>query len=383
VPTRTSKEEMRKEISQLRSRQHQFEQVFAALASQEGSDQILRQIQNGETLGTIRNRLRSLSSPLTPIENITTYPQFGNRQAINHALEPAQNAGSMQFTVHPSTNAFQMAPPNQLPMDLPQPWNVQRGEDILSNELLNSTSGLDPMNWEFNPTQSSSSSHPLVGVWHEQPMNPEFSSIIESARARGQDVILGDTTKSGKVPDNDDSKFQREQWTTVTSDRELVEHLLALYFCWEYPVFATLSKNHFMKDFRAGSTNYCSPLLVNALLALACRFSDRPSARADPDDSATAGAHFFAEALKLFQEEEDQRVLTTIQALGIMSIREGSRGRVHESIFFSGQSMRLAIEMGLHLDAENTGDDEENDAVEDEDKAVREATFWGAFSLDE
>jgi hypothetical protein len=375
---------MRKEISQLRSRQHQFEQVFAALASQEGSDQILRQIQNGDTLSTIRNRLRSLSSsPLAPIENVTTYPQFGNRQAISHALEPAQNAGSMQFTAYPSTDAFQMESQSQ-PMDLPQPWNVQLGGDILSNELLNSTSHLDAMNWEFNPAQSSSSSHPLVGVWHEQPMNPEFSRIIESARARGQDIILGDTTESTKVPDNDDSKSQREQWTTVTSDGELVEHLLALYFCWEYPVFATLSKNHFMKDFRAGSTNYCSRLLVNALLALACRFSDRPSARADPDDSATAGAHFFAEALKLFREEEDQRVLTTIQALGIMSIREASRGRVHESIFFSGQSMRLAIEMGLHLDAENTADDEEdNDEAEDEDKAVREATFWGAFSLDE
>jgi hypothetical protein len=155
-----------------------------------------------------------------------------------------------------------------------------------------------------------------------------------------------------------------------------------LYFCWEYPIFATLSKKHFMKDFRAGSTNYCSQLLVNALLGLACRFSDRPSARVDPDDSATAGAHFFAEALKLFQED-DHRVLTTIQALGIMSIREASRGRVHDSIFFSGQSMRLAIEMGLHLDAENTGDDEEDNEAEDDDKAVREATFWGAFSLDE
>jgi hypothetical protein len=373
---------MRKEISQLRSRQHQFEQVFAALAS-EGSDQILRQIQNGDTLGTIRNHLRSLSSPLAPIENVTTYPQFGNRQAISHALEPAQNAGSMQFMAHPFTNAFQMASQNQ-PMDLPQPWNVQPGGDILSNEVLNRTSHLDSMNWELTPAQSSSSSYPLVGVWHEQPTNPKFSSIIKSARARGQDVILGDSTESGKVPDNDDSKGHIEQWTTVTSDRELVEHLLALYFCWEYPIFATLSKKHFMKDFRAGSTNYCSQFLVNALLALACRFSDRPSARIDPDNSATAGAHFFAEALKLFQEEDDHRVLTTIQALGIMSIREASRGRVHDSIFFSGQSMRLAIEMGLHLDAENTGDnDEDNDEAEDDDKAVREATFWGAFSLDE
>lgn len=33
-------------------------------------------------------------------------------------------------------------------------------------------------------------------------------------------------------------------WTTVTSDTELIEHFLALYFCWEYPIFASLSKEH-------------------------------------------------------------------------------------------------------------------------------------------
>jgi hypothetical protein len=164
----------------------------------------------------------------------------------------------------------------------------------------------------------------------------------------------------------------------VTRDRDLVEHLLALYFCWEYPIFASLSKEHFLEDFRRGIPRYCCQLLVNALLALACRWSDRSSAQADPEDSATTGDHFFSEALKIYEAEEDHRVLTTIQALGIMSIREASRGRVSESIFFSGQSIRLALEMGLHLDAED-GDDEAADA----DEAVRGATFWGAFALDE
>jgi hypothetical protein len=70
--------------------------------------------------------------------------------------------------------------------------------------------------------------------------------------------------------------------------------------------------------------------------------------------------------------------LTTIQALGLMSIREASYGHAKESIFFSGQSIRLAIEKSLHLDAEE-GDEDESEDVE----AVRASTFWGAFSLDE
>ncbi len=36
------------------------------------------------------------------------------------------------------------------------------------------------------------------------------------------------------------------------------------------------------------------------------------------------------------------------QALGIMSIREASCGRDSESWYYAGQSIRLAIEMGLH-----------------------------------
>ncbi|KUJ06576.1 uncharacterized protein LY89DRAFT_603076 [Mollisia scopiformis] len=151
-----------------------------------------------------------------------------------------------------------------------------------------------------------------------------------------------------------------ETWTTVTSDRTLVEHLLALYFCWEYPIFATIKQEQFMLHFFTGNPRYCSSLLVNALLALACRFSERAG--------NNLGDAFFAEATRLINTEK-RHALTTVQALGVMSIREASCGRINESVFLSGQSISLAIEMGLHVETDS------------EDEPVREATFWGAFSL--
>lgn len=153
--------------------------------------------------------------------------------------------------------------------------------------------------------------------------------------------------------------------------------MLALYFCWEYPVFATVSKEHFIPDFRKGCARYCSSLLVNALLALACHFSDHPSTRHDLNDHTTAGDAFYAEASELFKAESDHHVLTTIQALGVMSIREASCGRISESNFLSAHAIRLAIEMGLHLDYPSPED--ENDT----EKAVCAATLWGALSLNE
>jgi len=187
--------------------------------------------------------------------------------------------------------------------------------------------------------------------------------------------IIGDEVTSYDPLGHHNAQESKEPWTTVTSDRALIEHLLALYFCWEYPIFATISKEHFMHDFRRRSTRYCSTLLVNALLALACRYSDMPGT-CSFNDRATAGDVFFTEAQELLRTVTDRHTLTTVQALGIMSIREASCGRVNESSFLSSQSVSLAIEMGLHLDISQ---DTENNM----DNAVRATTFWGALSLNE
>lgn len=170
-----------------------------------------------------------------------------------------------------------------------------------------------------------------------------------------------------------ESNHVAKTWTTVTSDVNLVAHLLALYFCWEYPTFASLSKEHFLRDFWDGRRRYCSPVLVNALLALGCRFSDRLETRRESSRAHSAGNHFFKEAQRLLQEN-DHSSITTVQALGIMSIREAGCGRDSDSRYYAGQSMRLALELGLHR-VQHANDEGED--------TVRSATFWGAFALDQ
>ena len=130
-----------------------------------------------------------------------------------------------------------------------------------------------------------------------------------------------------------------------------------------------------MSDFNAGRPRFCSSMLVNALLALGCRFSNQPSTRSNPADPRTSGNHFFRECQRLYHQETNHHRLTTIQALGIMSIREASCGRDSESWYYAGQSIRLAIEMGLHT--------LQDDGKADDESAVQLATFWGAFALDQ
>lgn len=212
-----------------------------------------------------------------------------------------------------------------------------------------------------NQTQSTSSySHPDVMQWMSkiQP-HTETSSWLNQVLT---------------PPKSSMRKVSLDTWTNATTDGFLVQHLLALYFSWEYPAFACLSKEHFFKDFDDGRHRYCSPILVNALLALGARFSSQPNTRTDPDNPHTSGNHFFEEFKTLFHRETSHHSLTTIQALGIISSREASHARYSESSYYARQSIRIAIEMGLH----KVDDHGDADLL-----AVQTATFWGAFSLDQ
>ena len=178
-------------------------------------------------------------------------------------------------------------------------------------------------------------------------------------------------------------------WTTVTSETEVVVHLINMYFTWHYPYFTTLSKSLFYRDFLLGKppgtpkrTMYCSSLLVNAMLALGCHFTSSPAGCADPTDQTTKGDHFFAEAKRLIVEndEYEKPKLTTIQALCLMSVREAGCGREAKGWVYSGMSFRMAQDMGLNLDSGGMTNSKET--MDEGEIDARRVTFWGCFLFD-
>lgn len=171
-------------------------------------------------------------------------------------------------------------------------------------------------------------------------------------------------------------------WTTVTQDKELILHFLNMYFCWHYAYFTTLSKELFYRDFLTGTpSQYCSALLVNVMLALGCHFSNKPAAKADPEDSSTTGDHYFREAKRLLHEDDEfaNAKLCTVQALALMSVREAGCGRESKGWVYSGMSFRMANDLGLNIDAQPMN---ESSRLSDEDIDARRITFWGCFLFD-
>ena len=357
IPVRQSKENLRSEIENLRNRQRSTDQVFAALVRPELWEEVLTRLRGGQSIEIISEWLGG-----TLPSGGGALPNFQRTEGPNltHLASFASGSlgpmGSMGMSVP-------QQPPMRAELGHTSPWHFSGHSQAGSTR---SNSHPDVMSWTTDirgPPQT------RVGSWAES-LRPEHMSehMSESvSRYRGVEQVLSPL----KEPE---MRAPSSTWTNITNDSTLVQHLLALYFCWEYPTFASLSKEHFLRDFQDARHRFCSPILVNALLALGCRFSTQPMTRANPNDPYSSGDHFFKESLRLFTQETDHHSLTTIQALGIMSIREASCGRDSESWYYAGQSIRLALEMGLHR-IQDDGDDDE--------LAVQSATFWGAFALDQ
>ncbi|KAH7395153.1 fungal-specific transcription factor domain-containing protein [Phaeosphaeria sp. MPI-PUGE-AT-0046c] len=248
--------------------------------------------------------------------------------------------------------------------------------------------------------QISPDSSPTLG-----PSQPTFESHLSGKMGElrledGSTRYIGATshliymdkgTEAAESPDTYPEELQSTEdpfcsWTTVTTDPELVQHLISMYFCWHYSFFTTLAKNLFLQEFQLGQPppgsnrrmQYCTPLLVNAMLALGCHFSSWPGARAFRDDSATAGDHFFKETKRLIMEGDLHEVptLPTVQALALMSVREAGCGREAKGWVYSGMSFRMACDLGLNLGMHSKGN------MDETEEDARRITFWGCFLFD-
>lgn len=187
------------------------------------------------------------------------------------------------------------------------------------------------------------------------------------------------TYKSRLAADEDDTTARSlsfsvspNVWTNVATDPVFIRHLIRLYFTWN-AFYSIIDEEEFYSDLENGKLGNCSSLLVNAICAMGCHFTDFPAARADPQDPKTVGDHFFEAAKQqLFKCETPS--LCTVQALSVMSVREISAGRDGDGFRYGGRAYRMAIEMNMHLQAPQR--------MPSALRAARVRTFWALFITD-
>ncbi|CAJ2511194.1 Uu.00g068190.m01.CDS01 [Anthostomella pinea] len=134
-------------------------------------------------------------------------------------------------------------------------------------------------------------------------------------------------------------------WTNVSSNNTMLRRLLEIYFVSEYPFHPYFLKEAFVEDLVAGNRQFCSPLLVNAVLAAAwVRTVMSPVSyyktnlipkkhgyrqvrhRAEYWKSDNLGCRFLSEARRLLEVNEDTPALTTVQATAIIGLTCNTNG---------------------------------------------------------
>lgn len=164
-------------------------------------------------------------------------------------------------------------------------------------------------------------------------------------------------------------KIKASRWTDITSSDDLVRRLLAAYLQYDMPYNTPFHVDHFLDDMVAGRENYCTPLLVNAVLAVATVsiFSNPPirGTRAaltelhqhgivdDPErvdfwDPQNLGCQFWTEAQRLWHARDRQNITTVHAAFlfaelwNMWGFQENARGYLVEAV-------NAAKEIGLFL----------------------------------
>lgn len=118
-------------------------------------------------------------------------------------------------------------------------------------------------------------------------------------------------------------------WTSVKCDPTILRHLFKLYFTWIQPTMTVLSERHFCESYDRQSIDFCSPLLVNAMCALACKLHDHQNAE---DDFFVELGENFTDAFREDFDPADKRI-TTIQATAVMFMVELSKGSARAAAY--------------------------------------------------
>ncbi|KAJ4007727.1 hypothetical protein NW752_010396 [Fusarium irregulare] len=178
---------------------------------------------------------------------------------------------------------------------------------------------------------------------------------------------------AAEVTDPHLDAIKAKKWTTIIDDDKLLRKLIQMYFLKEYPFLPAFQKDYFLQDMLSGRKQYCSHLLVHAVLASACHGYSGVANRAEFWNPQTLGYQFLGEARRLWEFEAAKPRLTTIQAAIVLSVVYDANGGDEIGRQYLAQAVAAAHSM--HLFSQPTQVD---DKVEYNARAI---TAWSLFGL--
>jgi hypothetical protein len=161
---------------------------------------------------------------------------------------------------------------------------------------------------------------------------------------------------------------------------ELRDHLLGLFWRWQNSWQYVVHQGLFLNDLHVTKTSLvCTPLLLNAILALASRYSDRLEVRTEVDDPNTAGMTFYTAAQVMLYYENEAPTASTVQATVLIGLYITAADKESTGWLYAGQASRMAFNLGLHLDCSKHV---QQGLITSDDAVIRSVTWWGVYVID-
>ncbi|KAK6213434.1 c6 transcription factor [Colletotrichum tabaci] len=196
--------------------------------------------------------------------------------------------------------------------------------------------------------------------------------------------------QSESTPDNDDHESSPATTKSVETNRfilpleaevypeDLQTELIDLFFEYQSPWCQVVNERLFRESMKTQGRFY-SPLLLNCILALGSRYSDRIDTRSDPADQNTAGKPFMQKAEVLLHYDMKHPTITTLQSMSILVGVYVSYGCDAAGWLHQGMANRLALDMGLNLDAASLAG---TCHMSPEEIELRRQVYWSLYCDD-
>ncbi|KAH6642661.1 hypothetical protein C7974DRAFT_385900 [Boeremia exigua] len=137
-------------------------------------------------------------------------------------------------------------------------------------------------------------------------------------------------------------RVHARQWTNIISDDGLFRRLITIYLANHHATFFWFNKELFLEDLAARRTQFCSSLLVNAVLAAACQAYKGIPNLAKFWMPMNLQNRFLLEAKRLWELEMDISRLTSIHAAQVIHSVLNVNGLSTVGDFYTSQAIIMA-----------------------------------------
>lgn len=189
--------------------------------------------------------------------------------------------------------------------------------------------------------------------------------------SKEEEVMYNTSFNQVKLINSNLNAAKPSEWTSVISDNGLMRRLLNDYFLHDFPFAPVFHMDSFLDDMAHGRGRFCSPLLVNSVLAAACHRLPDLVDRANYSNPQNLGYKFQSEARRLW-DLETKPTICSVQSGVMLYFVYNQSGTDKAGWPYLKQATVIAQELGLF------------DKYLHQDRSwqiVQDLTVWGLFGV--